>query len=177
MTTWGAIERLLTELRPRLIVECSQTPPRPEAIAEAERFFRASFPKEFRALLAETDALYIEAKPEFWPKRGGGPAAALMNGFGTFGIGADVPKGLRLDTHLRRIRRELRNASIDAEMLPVLQRVGDDGTFGYVANRFSYWSPSSGKVRELEQGLFDVILSALGDLRTYMRPTHALEHE
>ena len=110
------------------------------------------------------DAFCVQVKPAFWPKRSGGAAGAMMPGFATFGVGADLPKQLSLRSHLVRVRKELDRAGRAEEFVPALQRSSDASTYGYCGGRLQLWSPADGSFTPVTGSLLKTLVALIGEL-------------
>lgn len=164
MSSWRNIQRQLERMEARFTVQRSDAPPSAEDIAKAEADLEVRLPAEFRRLLLRVDALYVMAKQEYWPLRKGGAASALMPGFTTFGIGKDVPASLKLATHVRQTRRALSKAGDTTPFVPVMQRFGDAGLYGFVSSALHYRSSVNGRIVRVEDRLLRLIDGFLKEL-------------
>jgi len=153
-------------MAPRFSVQRAEAPPSREELQDVEVDLGVRLPAELKRLLMKTDALCVEAKREYWPRVGGGASAAMMPGFATFGVGAEVPRDLNLKNRLVRVRQEMARAGRSEPLLPVLRRSGDAGTYGFVGKQLSYWSPAENSITPAGCSLLDMIALLLRELET-----------
>ena len=116
-------------------VECAaikELKPSEKEVSEFEEEINWALPEEYRIFLKNFGSVYMDAKPEAWPKIDVGsiiPFWATNYGFIIFGLGKKVPKHL----DLRRKFYQFKNAFPDLPFFLPLQRLvpGDQSYTGY----------------------------------------------